>query len=170
MTSNQLSSDRLREAFGTFPSGVVAVCGMGPAGERIGMAVSTFIPVSLEPALVAVCLQNSSRTWPLLRTLPVLGVSVLAAAQNDVARQLAAKDGDRFLDLPTTACVAGGVHIDGAPTYFECSLESEMIAGDHLIATLRVRAVTLVSSAEPLLFHRSRFTILGQPQTIGDPR
>ena len=66
----------LREAFGHFPSGVVAVCA-DVDGERIGMAASTFVPVSLEPPLVAFCVQNTSTTWPKLADLEHVGISVL---------------------------------------------------------------------------------------------
>ncbi|OQS19008.1 oxidoreductase, partial [Nocardia donostiensis] len=52
----------LRRAFAHFPSGVVAVCAEID-GQRYGIAVSTFVPVSLDPPLVSFCVQNTSATW-----------------------------------------------------------------------------------------------------------
>ena len=65
MTPLVTDSTALRQAFGHIPSGVVAVCGY-TGSERIGMAVSTFVPVSLDPPLVAFCVQTTSTTWPRL--------------------------------------------------------------------------------------------------------
>ena len=55
----------LRQAFGCFPSGVTAFCGM-LGGVPEGMAASSFTSVSLDPALVSVCVANTSSTWPRL--------------------------------------------------------------------------------------------------------
>ncbi len=146
----------LRHAFGTCPSGVVAVCGLD-GDVRVGMAVSTFVPVSLDPPLVAICVQRASRTWQVLRTLPVLGISVLADGHEAAARALAARDGDRFAGLATAATPEGAVHVLGGPTRFVCTLDSEIEAGDHLIATLGVRGAEAEPAVGPLVFHRSRF-------------
>ena len=67
ITTNQdLDPARLREAFGSFPSGVVAVAAEVD-GALIGLAASSFTSVSLDPPLVSVSLANSSKTWPDLR-------------------------------------------------------------------------------------------------------
>ncbi|WP_432842313.1 flavin reductase family protein [Dactylosporangium sp. CA-092794] len=157
MVEEQLGAASLRTAFGTVPSGVVAVCGVDAAGTRTGMAVSTFIPVSLDPPLVGLSVQVSSRTWPVLRAMPALGISVLSSGHGPAARQLAAREGDRFVGLTTHIADSGAVYIDGAPTRFECSIEQEVPAGDHLLVTLRVHSITVDLDAAPLIFHRSAF-------------
>lgn len=157
MRSLDLTQESLRQAFGACPSGVVAVCGLA-SGVRLGMAMSTFVPVSLIPPLVSVCVQRGSRTWAVLRTLPAIGVSVLADDHEAAARSLAARDGDRFAGLATRTTPEGAVHVLGAPMRFVCSLERETEAGDHLIAVLRIHAAQAEPAIEPLVFHRGRFT------------
>ena len=67
LTTNQdLDPRRLREAFGAFPSGVVAVAARVD-DELVGLAASSFTSVSLEPALVSFSVANTSKTWPTLR-------------------------------------------------------------------------------------------------------
>src|SRR5918997_4998820 len=80
---DDLSADpqELRRAYGCFPSGVTAICTLVD-GAPDGMAASSFTSVSLDPPLVSVCVQNTSTTWPRLRHLPRLGVSVLAESQD----------------------------------------------------------------------------------------
>ena len=63
LTTNQdLDPVRLREAFGTFPSGVVAVAAEVD-GVLTGLAASSFTPVSLDPPLVQFSIANTSKTW-----------------------------------------------------------------------------------------------------------
>ena len=157
--SVDLVPDALRAAFGTFPSGVVAVCGTVD-GAPAGIAASTFFPVSLDPPLVGLCIQRTSRTWPLLRTAPALGLSVLSSDHQLAARQLAARAGDRFAGLATTTDASGAIYIDTCPTWLSCTLEDETDGGDHVIALLRVRSVRCDPQVEPLVFHRSEFVRL----------
>ena len=98
MSPIDLSPSSLREAFGHFPSGVIAIAAEVD-GTRVGLAASTFVPVSLDPPLVSFCVQNTSTTWPQLKDLPFLGISVLGESHDEAARTLAAKTGDRFAGL-----------------------------------------------------------------------
>ena len=102
MSPTDLSPTTLREAFGHFPSGVIAIAAE-VGGTRVGLAASTFVPVSLDPPLVSFCVQNTSETWPKLKDLPYLGISVLGEAHDEAARTLAAKTGDRFAGLETVS-------------------------------------------------------------------
>lgn len=147
---------QVRRAYGCFPSGVTAVCAMA-AGEPVGIAASSFTSVSMDPALVSVCVQHTSTTWPRLRELPRLGVSVLGENQHAAASRLASKQGDRFagLDLETTA--EGGVLIHGAVAWLDCSIHAEVEAGDHDVVLLRIHGLRAHPDEAPLVFHGSRF-------------
>lgn len=148
--------DLLRGVFGCFPSGVAAVCATID-GEPVGLAVSTFTPVSMEPALVSVCLQNTSTTWPRLRAAASLGVSVLSDSHDLACRQLSRKTGNRFEGLEITATERGALLLAGATAWLECTLADELPAGDHTIALLQVTAAQATPETAPLIFHRSRF-------------
>lgn len=163
MKTHTLAADSLRAAFSTFPTGVVAVCGIDREGSPAGMAVSSFVPISLDPPLVGISVQKSSRTWPGLRDIPLLGISVLSADHTDLARQLAARTGDRFADVATRVTDRGAVLIDGAAATFECRLTQEVDAGDHVIAVLGLESVESDPAATPLLFHLSRFVDFAIP-------
>ena len=153
-----LSPSSLREAFGHFPSGVIAVAAEVD-GTRVGLAASTFVPVSLDPPLVSFCVQNTSTTWPKLQGLPRLGISVLGESHDAAARTLAAKTGDRFAGL-TTVSKNGAVYIDGTSLWLETAVEQLVPAGDHTIVILRVHGITVHEGLEndaPIVFHRSTF-------------
>ena len=154
--ASALDTGTLRQAFGHFPSGVTAVCGMVD-GSPLGMAVSSFTSVSLEPPMVAVCMQLSSRTWPRLRELPRLGLSVLGANQEPLCRALAGPEEDRFTGCSWETGEDGAVFLHGAVTWYSCILRDEVPAGDHSIALLEVDRLWTQQAAEPLVFHGSRF-------------
>jgi flavin reductase (DIM6/NTAB) family NADH-FMN oxidoreductase RutF len=149
-------SKALRQAFACFPSGVAAVCGMTD-GQPLGMAVSSFTSVSVEPPLVSVCVQSTSATWPRLRALPRLGVSVLAEGHDGACASLSSKYGDRFSGVSWEPSARGGVFVDDATLWLECSLHAELPAGDHAIALLRIHGLRTNSGVAPLVFHLSRF-------------
>lgn len=158
MTGSAPSFDQsvLRQAFSLFPSGVTAVCGLLD-GEPSGMAASSFTSVSLDPPLVSVCVARTSTTWPKLRSLPRLGVSVLAEDHGAVARALAAKDGDRFASMRWEATDGGAILVHGSTMWLECTVEQEVSAGDHDIVVLRIQSLETYPDVAPMIFHGSQF-------------
>ncbi len=160
MKKTPLTPASLRAAFGHFPSGVIAIAAELD-GARVGLAASTFVPVSLDPPLVSFCVQNTSETWPRIKGVPVLGISVLGEAHEVAARTLAAKSGDRFAGLETESSDAGAVFVRGTSVWLEAAIEQEIPAGDHTIVILGVREVTVHDGVAPIIFHRSGFRRLG---------
>jgi flavin reductase (DIM6/NTAB) family NADH-FMN oxidoreductase RutF len=158
--SANLNPSTLREAFGHFPSGVIAIAAEVD-GTKVGLAASTFVPVSLDPPLVSFCVQNTSTTWPQLKDVPRLGISVLGESHDDAARALAAKTGDRFAGLTTVSTDSGAVFVQGTSVWLESAVEQLIPAGDHTIVILRVSDITVHADVAPIVFHRSTFRRLG---------
>ncbi len=163
LTTNQdLDPARLREAFGSFPSGVVAVAAE-VGGTLVGLAASSFTSVSLDPPLVSVSVANTSKTWPDLRRADRLGLTVLAEHHGEVCRQLAGPVARRFDDVPITVLESGAVTLDEGLARFDCSVYREVEAGDHTIILLLLHAVEHAAApvngtlGAPLVFHRSAF-------------
>lgn len=144
----------LRRTFACHPSGVTTVCAMLD-GAPVGMAVATFVPVSLDPPLVSICIDRQSSTWPKLCLAPRLGLSTLADIHERACRQLSAKHGDRFAGVALLESATGAVVLADAAAWFECSISEEVTAGDHLIVLLRVEALAAAAEAQPLIFHAS---------------
>jgi flavin reductase (DIM6/NTAB) family NADH-FMN oxidoreductase RutF len=161
LTTNQdLDAARLREAFGVFPSGVVAVASE-VGGQLLGLAASSFTSVSLAPPLVSFSVANTSRTWPTLRQAAHLGVTILADHHGEVCRQLAGPVAHRFDGLAVTTTPDGAVTLDDGLGMFDCTIYREVEAGDHTIVLLRLHAIGSVTpgadTSQPLVFHRSAF-------------
>jgi len=146
----------LRRVFGCFPSGVTGVCALVD-GEPVGMAASTFVPVSLDPPLVSVCVRSESMTWPRLRRSDHLGISVLGGNHELACRALADRHGDRFKGITWRTGPGDAVFIDDAVAWLACDLYAEVPAGDHLIVLLLIVGVRADFDGEPLVFHRSQY-------------
>lgn len=158
-TTADLDQRALRDAFGAFPSGVVAVAA-SVKGQLTGIAASSFTSVSLDPPLVSFSIATTSSTWPTLREADRLGISVLADHHDAVCRQLAGPREQRFDALPFRVTGEGAVLLDEAVVTYDCSIHQEVAAGDHVIVLLRVHGIGGGDGEHPLVFHRSGFAKL----------
>ncbi|RKE17203.1 flavin reductase family protein [Streptomyces sp. TLI_171] len=162
MTAVATDSRALRAGYGAFPTGVTAVAALVD-GQPLGLAASSFTPVSLTPALVSLCMAHTSGTWPALRRAGRLGISVLGTDHGPLCRQLAGPADGRFTGAGWRATADGAVLLDGASAWFECAVEREIPAGDHDIVLLRVLDLHAEPAVDPLVFHASSFRSLTTP-------
>lgn len=162
-TNQDLDPRRLRDAFGVFPSGVVAVAAQVD-GVPVGLAASSFSTVSLDPPLVSFSIRTASKTWPDLRRSPRLGVTILADHHGPLARQLAGDPAHRFDDVPLLLGDEGALTLPDGLAQFDTSIHREVDAGDHTIVLLRLHGVRQDDRAMPLVFHRSTFDSLLAPR------
>ncbi|EFE72476.1 MULTISPECIES: flavin reductase family protein [Streptomyces] len=151
---------RLRRALGSFATGVTVVT-VGGAHPR-GMTANSFTSVSLDPALVLLCVGNDALMNRVLAEADTFAVSVLGAGQEDVARHFAhrsrppgAAQFDAVDWLPGEA--GGAPLIAGAVAHFECARWRAYDGGDHTIHIGRVLALDERPGGEPLIFHGGRF-------------
>jgi flavin reductase (DIM6/NTAB) family NADH-FMN oxidoreductase RutF len=152
----ELTPQLLRSAFGAFPSGVTAVAAM-VEGRPLGMAASSFTSVSLDPALVSVCVAHTSSTWKALAAAPRIGVSVLAEHHGEAARSLAARVPDRFAGIEWSADEAGAVFIHDAALWLRCAIHDAIPVGDHDIVVFEIESLDWFDGVAPMIFHGSRF-------------
>jgi flavin reductase (DIM6/NTAB) family NADH-FMN oxidoreductase RutF len=166
----QADTEHLKQVFSYFPSGVVAVLALID-GEPRGIVASAFtVGVSMEPPLVSCAVQNTSRTWPVLKRADTIGISVLAEDQGALCRQLASPDRRaRFEHVPLRDTGSSALFISGAPVWFECTLAGEFPAGDHVVALLEVHGLGADPGLNPLVFHGSSFRQLLLPSTAVAP-
>lgn len=144
-----------REVMGEFATGVVVVTAY--AEDRpVGMTCQTFSSVSLDPPLVSFIPALTSRSWPLMRDAGHFCINVLAGDQSEVATVFASKGADKFAGVEWRAAESGAPILAGALAYVDCTIEAVHPAGDHDIVIGRVRALSKLNDAAPLLYHRGR--------------
>lgn len=154
----------LRHALAGYPTGITLVTAESE-GRTVGMLANSFTSVSLEPPLVSVAFARTSSTWPALQRAETWGISVLGRQHADLIPALSRPAADRFdgIELARAAeSPEAPDRPDAAPVLPDAvasltvSLHTEIDAGDHVMALLRVRGVHRDTEQEPLVFYDSR--------------
>jgi flavin reductase (DIM6/NTAB) family NADH-FMN oxidoreductase RutF len=148
---------RFRDVLGHLPTGVTVIAAHGAEGP-VGMAANSVTSLSLEPPLVLFCPAKSSTTWPKLRAAGAFCINVMAGHHEELTRQFAAKEADRFAGVDYEARETGPALTD-AVAWVECRLRDEHDAGDHTIVVADVVAIeaSAMGEVEPLVFFKGRY-------------
>ncbi|MBI4742732.1 MAG: flavin reductase family protein [Betaproteobacteria bacterium] len=146
-----------RDALGSFATGVTVVTALAPTGERIGLTVSSFNSVSLDPPLILWSLSRGSPNLETFQNATHFSVNVLAANQQEISDRFAARNGDRFADVPLHDGVHGNPLLDGCCACFECSNEAQYPGGDHIVFIGRVEKFAHTEALSPLVFHNGGY-------------
>lgn len=123
----------LRQAFGTFLTGVTVVTAKSNTGELVGFTANSFTSVSLEPPLLLVCPGKSLTSYPVFDECTHFAVNVLAEDQQDVSNLFAGFSGDRFAEVQWHPDAFGSPILAGATSSFSCSTHQKVDAGDHMV-------------------------------------
>ncbi|KII00214.1 hypothetical protein LP52_02535 [Streptomonospora alba] len=142
--------DRVKQAHRAFPSGVTIVTAL-VAGRPIGLAVSAFSSVSMEPPTVLACVNSSSKSHADMCDAGHLGISVLSRTQSGVLAAFARSGGDKFRDVAWHQGRAETPLIDGAAATFEVQVVSRVEVGTHSVFFGEVTGVE-TSGVAPLVY------------------
>ena len=154
---------RFRDVLGRFCTGVVVVTGTD--GETpVGFSAQSFVSLSLDPPLVAVCPARTSSSWPRIRGGGRFCVNVLGAHQRGLCERFARRGSDRFVDVRWRPGITGAPVLEDVLAWIDCDLEAEHEGGDHTIAVGRVRALEVADGEmDPLLFYRGGYGAFTPP-------
>ncbi|HEX7003611.1 MAG TPA: flavin reductase family protein [Trueperaceae bacterium] len=142
-----------RNTLGRFASGITVVTAELD-GLPFGLTVSAFMSVSLEPPLIAVSIDRSSKMHESLVRANEFAVSILAEDQSALSDHFAgrgvrvAQPFERFAGLPV---------VRGAIGHLVCSAHARHEAGDHTIFLGLVEAVRQDEAGEPLTYFRGKY-------------
>jgi flavin reductase len=163
-----------RKAMGSFPTGVTVVTMAGSDGSMHGITVNSFSSVSLDPMLVLVCLEQTSRGLGLIERAGAFVVNVLSAGQQHVSRWFADRhrpEGSMMFDgVPCEPGLTGGPVLTDAAASFDCRLRQSHRAGDHLIVLGEVVSLVHRPQLEPLIFHAGAYKSLRDVRSTAGQR
>ncbi|TKT75739.1 flavin reductase family protein [Aquamicrobium sp. LC103] len=125
----------LKQSFALFPSGVVIATTIDAQGVSHGFTASTFVPLSVEPPMVLVCLNRSAQCYDAFLTSERFAVSVLRPEHQDIAMRFATRGADKFADRAFDTGAGTPPVLDCALAAFECSVADRHPGGDHIILT-----------------------------------
>ncbi len=155
-----------RNTLGRFATGVTIVTAMSPKNEPIGVTISSFNSVSIEPPLILWSLSLNSPLLEAFRSAHHYAINVLAVDQQALSDRFASRTINRFADLPVQKGLGGTPLIEGCCAWFECSHEAQYPGGDHLIFVGHVERFAQGETDEPLVFHGARYRQIETLQNV----
>lgn len=145
----------LREVCGRYPTGVAVITCRGEEKEPVGVTVNSFTSVSLDPALVLVCVHRESRAMTAIQASGSFAVNILASDQAALCRAFARRDTAGFGELAHAPGATGSPVLADALAFLDCRLHTTFPGGDHVIVIGEVVDLGLLREEQPLTFFRS---------------
>src|SRR5580658_8826792 len=120
----------LRNALGSFATGVTIITTRDRHGKRHGMTANSFTSVSLSPPLVLWSSSLFAQSLPAFQEASHFVVNILAFDQIELSNKFAKQSDDKFVDVEHIIAEIGAPILIGAAAHFECRNEFRHYGGD----------------------------------------
>jgi 3-hydroxy-9,10-secoandrosta-1,3,5(10)-triene-9,17-dione monooxygenase reductase component len=145
-----------RELMGLAPAPVAVVSGRDAAGAPLGLTVSSFTSISLEPPLALISVAAGSPSWARMAPAGRFAVNLLADDQEALARRFASR-ADRFAGVRWESGPHGLPILAAAYAAAEFAIFARHGAGDNEIVLGEPLAARILGECPPLTHHRGGY-------------
>lgn len=149
-----------RLALGRFATGVAVVTASTADGAVVGMTMSSFNSVSLDPPLVLFSVARSAYSLPAMRAAKGFGINILGQHQEELSDRFARALEDKWHAVEHRRGAHDAPLLAGAIAHFECEPYARHDGGDHEIFLARVLQFSTPDAGDPLIFFRGRYHAL----------
>lgn len=159
MTESSLDEKQFRKACSKFSTGVAVATVRQDDHTAVGLTISSFTSVSLDPPLVLFCVHRQSRVLPEFLKGRPFAINVLSADQEELSRRFARWETQTFPcanEQPGSEAVPVLVGVLAA---LECRLQNVFSCGDHDILVSAVMALS-AKDGDPLIRYNSDYCTL----------
>ncbi|MGI9425988.1 MAG: flavin reductase family protein [Hyphomicrobiaceae bacterium] len=155
--SNSVDERELRDVLGCFATGVAVATTCDHDGEPVGLTISSFNSVSLNPPLILWSLARDARSHAAFCAASAFAINILSNEQKDVCMRFAKSSIDKFGGVAWHSGIRGIPVITDALATLECRHYRQYEGGDH---TIFIGEVVHVDASEkaPLIYHRGALT------------
>ena len=124
---------QLRNAFGTFMTGVTVVTTRETSGIPRGFTANSFTSVSLDPPLLLICIDKRAESVDVFTKGEGFAVNILAANQVETSGLFASKRADKYDLVGWQSSDTGNPILDDVCAWFDCKRNQVVDAGDHVV-------------------------------------
>ena len=152
-----------KEALRLFTYGLYAIT-TGSEQHWNAFTANWLSQVSFDPPLVALSVENTSTSLPIIRQSGRFAVNVYTAEQRELAGRLGkpyARSPQKLEDLQVGKGESGCPVLLEAAAWVECAVEGEMRAGDSTLVLGRVVGARVLRHEEPLTMRAAGFKHAG---------
>ncbi len=151
---------QLRNALGTFATGVAVITTTYNNSDPVGITVNSFTSVSLDPPLVLWCLDNDADSYDIFVNCSNFAVHVLHQDQEQISQIFSTKNSSKFASLDWETGEFGSPILKDCASCFQCETETTYAGGDHIILLGRVKALVTHENKLPLIYHGGNYNAL----------
>jgi flavin reductase (DIM6/NTAB) family NADH-FMN oxidoreductase RutF len=153
-----LESAEFRRILGHFVTGVTIVTATDPAtGEACGLTANAVASVSLDPALVLVCVDHAADSHDRIVAAGAFAVNILSEDQERLSRRFATwNTPEKFGGVPFHRAATGAPILDAALAWVECRIWACYPGGDHSIVVGEAIGGN-AREGSPLIYYRSGY-------------
>lgn len=151
---------QFRAALGQFPTGVAVITAMDGGNRPLGITMSSFNSVSIDPPLVLFSLDRRALSLDAMQSASHFAVNVLSKEQRELSNQFARARQDKWENVEFETRDTGVPLLVGALAHFECKPYAHYDGGDHVIFVGEVVNFTSSHHSVPLVFCRGQYAEL----------
>ncbi|MEP0944506.1 MAG: flavin reductase family protein [Rhizobiaceae bacterium] len=162
--SNGFDYRALRNAFGSFATGVTIITARGEGSDNnitVGLTANSFSSVSLNPALVSWSLASHAPSLSIFQNCTHYAIHVLRDEQKHLAERFAQSRDDKFNGLGLKDGLGGAPILADSLAVFQCQNAHRYTGGDHIIFLGQVEKFDC-NAGRPLVFHAGKFGDLAE--------
>ncbi len=154
-----ICSKNFRKTLSAFPTGVTVITTHSPDGANIGLTISSFTSVSLEPPQILFCLTNGSSVVNFFQPGQPFAVNVLSSHQAELSNHFASGVPTDWEKLScqthkNSACML----LDECMAHIICKVADVHKGGDHTVIVGKVTdLIRCEEQNEPLVRHLSEY-------------
>jgi flavin reductase (DIM6/NTAB) family NADH-FMN oxidoreductase RutF len=160
--ASRLSLDvaEFRRALGHFATGVAVVTTLEQTGAPVGLTLSSFNTVSLDPPLVLFSVDRKARSLVHLLEAEGFAINILHCGQEQISNRFARSTASKWDGVDHAIGESGAPLLPGSLAQFECRRYAHHDGGDHVIFIGEVVRFRYDQTEAPLIFYRGRYRSL----------
>lgn len=153
-----IDSSEFRRVMGHFATGVTIVTTRHGDGAPCGLTANAFTSLSLDPALILVCIERDADSHDCIRETGVFAVNVLDERRGESLSRRFATYGvaDKFRGVAYHEEATGSPVLDDALAWLDCRVAETHEGGDHTIFVGEVLEGD-AREGSPLVYYRGGY-------------
>lgn len=148
---------RFRQTLAQFATGVAVVTACNADGSPIGMTMTSFNSLSLDPPLILFSVARRALSLSAMLDAKGYAINVLARRQEHLSNQFARSLGDKWRNVEYETGHAQAPLLGGVLAHFECDPYASHDGGDHVLFIGRVVQFKTLEESDPLVFFRGKY-------------
>ncbi len=154
--ASDTESSQLRQAFGTYATGVTIITCLHN-GSPVGFTANSFTTVSLQPPLILFCIGRNRESFSAIHSAANFCINVLSSTQKALSNLFARSGQSKWEGVAYDSDASGNPMFPEAAAIFSCRQTSVIDAGDHALILGEVMDYRHRKDAAPLIYCRSHY-------------